>query len=87
MSLSVEKETRLQGQSRLWFTFRAGRVTASRMKSACHTNPANPSLYLSLRPSVTQKSLSLIVKKLRGAASKQEKIAQEIYLRAQKITM
>ena len=29
MSLAVEEETRLQSQSRLWFTFRAGRVTAS----------------------------------------------------------
>ena len=35
MALSVEKETRLQSDSKLWFTYRAGRVTASRMKAVC----------------------------------------------------
>lgn len=43
MAKLVEQETRDQSKSKLWFTYRAGRITASRMKSACHTNTANPS--------------------------------------------
>ena len=39
MSLSIEKGNKV---TRLWFTFTAGRVTASIMKSVCHANPANP---------------------------------------------
>ena len=27
----------------LWFTYRDGRVTASKMEAACHTDPSNPS--------------------------------------------
>ena len=40
---SVEMETRDQSKSNLWFTYRAGRITASRMKSVCHTDISNPS--------------------------------------------
>ena len=43
MAVAVETETRAQSKSNLWFTYRAGRVTASRMKSVCHTDPAYPS--------------------------------------------
>lgn len=43
MATSVEVETRGQSNSNLWFTYRAGRITASRMKSTCHTDPSNPS--------------------------------------------
>ncbi len=39
----VEMETREQANSKLWFTYRAGRVTASKMKSVCCTDSANPS--------------------------------------------
>jgi len=39
MSQLIEKETRSQAKSTLWFKYRAGRVTASCMK---HTNSANP---------------------------------------------
>ena len=42
MADSVEKATRDQGNSKLWFKYRAGRVTASKMKSVCHTDPAKP---------------------------------------------
>ena len=42
----VEMETRAQANSRLWFRMRTGRITASRFKSACRTNPALPSLSL-----------------------------------------
>ena len=37
MAVAVERETRTQSSCNLWFTYRAGRVTASRMKAACHT--------------------------------------------------
>ena len=38
---AVEKATRDQIDSSLWFKYRAGRVTASKMKAVCHTNPTN----------------------------------------------
>jgi hypothetical protein len=40
---TVEKKTRDQADSRLWFRHRTGRVTASRFKAACHTNKETPS--------------------------------------------
>ena len=40
---AVEVETRDQADCRLWFSLRAGRITASRLKAACHTDPAKPS--------------------------------------------
>ena len=43
MALCVEKETRLQSGSNLWFRYRAGRITASRMKAVCRTDHTNPS--------------------------------------------
>ena len=42
MAMNVEKETRAQFKSSLWFQHRAGRVTSSRVKAVCHTNTANP---------------------------------------------
>ena len=43
MAVLVELETRDQSNCKLWFTYRAGRITASRMKSVCHTDSSNPS--------------------------------------------
>ena len=43
---AVEAKTRDQSNSKLWFRLRAGRVTASKFKSVCHTDPASPSLSL-----------------------------------------
>ena len=43
---AVEMRTRDQSNSRLWFRMRAGRITASKFKSVCHTDPASPSLSL-----------------------------------------
>jgi len=40
---NVEEETRQQAKSNTWFRHRTGRITASRMKSACHTDPRQPS--------------------------------------------
>ena len=42
----VEEMTRLQSKSRKWFEFRAGRVTASKMYAAMHTNIDHPSTSL-----------------------------------------
>ena len=39
-------DPRDQSNCRLWFRLRAGRITASRFKSACSTDPASPSLSL-----------------------------------------
>lgn len=43
MAKAVEEATIQQASSKLWYKFRAGRITASRMKQACHTNFAMPS--------------------------------------------
>ena len=43
---AVEMRTRDQGNSRLWFRMRARRITASKFKFVCHTDPASPSLSL-----------------------------------------
>ena len=40
MALTVEKACREQYKSRVWFKYRAGRITASKMKAVCHANPA-----------------------------------------------
>ena len=45
-TVAAEKNTRGQSASRLWFHLRTGRVTASKFRRACHTDPANPSLSL-----------------------------------------
>ena len=39
---AVERATRDQSGSNLLFKYRAGRITALRMKSVCHSYPANP---------------------------------------------
>ena len=39
----VESATRDQAKSKVWFRFRAGRITASKAKSVCKTDMANPS--------------------------------------------
>ena len=41
--IAVEERTRKQANSRLWFRMRTGRVTASKSKSACVTDPQEPS--------------------------------------------
>lgn len=40
---TIEQQTREQSKSKAWYRFRAGRITASRMKAACSTPPENPS--------------------------------------------
>ena len=40
---AVELATHEQSNSKLWYRFRAGRITASKMKTACCTDPILPS--------------------------------------------
>ena len=42
MAEKVEQATRSQSHSKLWFKYRAGRITASRMKAVCRTDPGYP---------------------------------------------
>ena len=42
-SAAVEKKTKQQTGSRVWFQLRAGRITASRIRAAAHTDPTQPS--------------------------------------------
>lgn len=44
--LQIERETRDQYKSDVWFLQRAGRITASKMKSVCRTEPSSPSVSL-----------------------------------------
>ena len=39
----VEQQTRSQHHSRLWYRMRSGRITATKLKAACHTDPCLPS--------------------------------------------
>lgn len=39
---AIETSTRKQSQSKVWYQQRAGRITASNLKSACKTNTAKP---------------------------------------------
>lgn len=39
---AVKRDTREQSKSGEWFRQRAGRITASRLRAVCHTNPASP---------------------------------------------
>jgi hypothetical protein len=45
-SKAVQSKTMGQSNNRLWFRMRAGRITASKFKLVCRTDPANPSLSL-----------------------------------------
>ena len=45
-ALNCEKVTRQQANSKQWFNFRVGRVTASRAKRVCRSSPENPSKML-----------------------------------------
>lgn len=44
--LAVEQGTREQANSPLWYQMRTGRISASRLKAVCHTDPAMPSMSL-----------------------------------------
>ena len=74
MSEAIERGTRSQSHSRLWFTYRAGRVTASKMKSVCHTNPGKPSQSLIKTICYPEEfGFSLSVNRLHGELKRRKK--------------
>ena len=44
--LTAELATRQQSRSALWFQMRSGRISASNLKAACHTDTAMPAINL-----------------------------------------
>ena len=79
MAANVEKETRTQFKSSLWFQHRAGRVTSSRMKAVCHTNPANPAQ--SLVKSICYPLELRFSSKETDWGQNHEKIARDLYFK------
>ena len=77
MAKLVEKATRSQSQSKLWFKYRAGRITASRMKAVCHTDAGNPAQ--SLIKSICYPEAFSFTTKATQWGCKHEKVAQQIY--------
>ena len=78
----IEQETRLQSKSKLWYKYRAGRVTASRMKAVCHTNLSNPSQ--SLIKSVCYPEAFSFISKQTDWGCKHETEARKMYERISK---
>jgi len=79
---SIELETRLQTKSKLWFKYRAGRVTASRMKAVCQTDITNPSQSL-IKSICYQEAFSFTSKQTEWGC-KYEKHTEEKYEKATK---
>ena len=78
----IEEETRLQSKSKLWYKYRAGRVTASRMKSVCHTNLSNPSQ--SLIKTICYPEAFSFISKQTDWGCKHEKEARKMYMKISK---
>ena len=85
MSELVEKETRSQSKSNLWYKYRAGRITSSCMKAVCHTDSTNPSK--SLIKSICYPEEFVFTSKQTNWGLKQEKAARELYLKSIHQTM
>ena len=79
MCQSVEEATRDQSSCKLWFTYRAGRVTASCLKQACTTNHALPSQ--SLVKAICYPEAYKFSTKATQWGCKHEKSAKEYYVK------
>lgn len=66
----------------MWFKHQAGRVTASCMKQVCHTDVTNP--VQSLVKSICYPQELSFSSKQTDWGLKHEKVARELYLKAQK---
>ena len=77
MAQSVEKATKDQSSSRLWFKYRAGRITASRMKAVCSTDPAHPAQ--SLIKTICYPEEHIFTSKATSWGCKHEKSARDLY--------
>ena len=82
MAELVKKASRSQSQSKRWFKYRAGRITASRMKAVCRTDASNPSQ--SLIKSICYPEAFSFTTKAISWGCKYEKLAQEIYYNTSK---
>ena len=78
MAESIEAATKAQSGSKLWFQYRAGRVTASRMKAVCHTNESKSLIKCICYPEVFS-----FTSKQTSWGCKHEKVAKEMYLKRQ----
>lgn len=74
----VENATREQSNSKLWYRFRAGRITASKMKTACCTDPTLPAQ--SLIKSVCYPESYKFSSRATGWGCEHEKFARDIFL-------
>ena len=83
MAGKVEEATRSQSHSKLWFKYRAGRITASRMKAVCHTNPGYPAQ--SLIKSICYPEAFCFTTAATKWGCKHEKQARQMYLAANKL--
>lgn len=77
---SVEKATRQQTECKLWNRFRSGRITASRMHTACHSSPAAPSE--SLIRAVCNPESTKFTSAATAWGCTHEKVARETYTEA-----
>ena len=77
MAQNVEAATRDQSKSKLWYKYRAGRITASRMKAVCHTNPSKPSQ--SLIKGICYPEAFSFTSKATNWGCKHEDKAREVY--------
>ena len=76
-SQAVEEETKSQANSRLWFRMRAGRITASKLKAVCSTDPAMPSVSLVL--SICHPELSKFSTAVTNWGCEHERVARTKY--------
>ncbi|PFX24047.1 hypothetical protein AWC38_SpisGene11396 [Stylophora pistillata] len=73
----VEERTRDQADSRLWFRMRTGRITASKFKNACDTDPSCPSH--SLIMSICHPEMARFSTEATKWGCQLEKVAKETY--------
>lgn len=78
----IERETKSQNKSKLWYKYRAGRVTASRMRAVCHTNLADPSQ--SLIKSICYPEAFQFTTKATAWGCSHERQAREMYEKVSK---
>ncbi len=76
--LHVEQQTRGQSCTRLWNRMRSGRITASRFKAACRTDPCLPSR--SLVGAICYPELAKFNSKATSWSCDHENIAREVYI-------
>lgn len=77
---AVEFSTREQGKNKLWNSFRAGRITASKMKAVCNTNEASPAQ--SLIKAICYPDTVKFSNSAAKWGCKHEKIARDQFLQA-----